>query len=228
MNVPASYRKRAPGVTRRLERWYAECGRDFPWRRSRAGNYRLVATELLLQRTRAEVVARYYRDFFARFPGWSEASRARRRDLENAFKPLGLWKRRAQSFKALAREMARRGGVFPASRGEIESLPAVGQYVANAVELFVHGRPRPLLDVNMARIMERYFEPRRLADIRYDPLLQGLAQLLVESAEDYRVINWAFLDLGALVCKPRNPRCGECPLRRGCSRNGVDGGARGR
>jgi A/G-specific adenine glycosylase len=73
----------------------------------------------------------------------------------------------------------------------------------------------------MARIMERYFEPRRLADIRYDPLLQGLAQLLVESAEDYRVINWAFLDLGALVCKPRNPRCGECPLRRGCSRTGV-------
>ena len=91
----------------------------------------------------------------------------------------------------------------------------MGQYVARAILLFCHGQPEPLLDTNMARVLERYFGPRQLADIRHDPYLQELSRRVV-AAGDPVVINWAILDLGAMVCKPRTPECNACPLKRGC------------
>ncbi len=76
----------------------------------------------------------------------------------------------------------------------------------------------------MARILERYFGPRQMADIRYDPYLQDLARQVVGKAKDPRLVNWAILDLGALVCTARNPRCNACPLKKGCrSANTSDG-----
>ena len=112
--------------------------------------------------------------------------------------------------------MVRRRGEFPTDRRQIEALPAVGQYVASAVMLFAHGRPEPLLDVNMARVLERVFEPRRLVDIRYDPWLQTLARILVRSVRSAEV-NWAVLDVAALYCRSSKPRCVNCPLQRKCN-----------
>jgi A/G-specific adenine glycosylase len=112
--------------------------------------------------------------------------------------------------------MVRRPDGFPSSREELETLPAVGQYVASAVLLFAHKRPEPLLDANMARVLERAFEPRRLVDIRYDLRLQALARLLVRSRDPIRV-NWAILDVAARHCGPRLPKCDGCPLRSRCN-----------
>jgi A/G-specific adenine glycosylase len=105
----------------------------------------------------------------------------------------------------------------------------VGQYVANAVLLFAHGRREPLLDVNVARVLERHFGPRRLADIRYDPYLQALARMVVSSKHPAKV-NWALLDLAALICRIRAPLCQECPLSATCRdyarrRNSADDGS---
>src|SRR5690606_16413449 len=94
--------------------------------------------------------------------------------------------------------------------------PAVGQYVSNAISMFQHGRATPLLDVNMARVIERYLRPRRLADIRHDPWLQQAAHWLVKSASPERV-NWAVLDFAALVCEARNPACASCPVNARCN-----------
>jgi A/G-specific adenine glycosylase len=107
-------------------------------------------------------------------------------------------------------------GKIPSNRQEIECLPGVGQYIANAIELLVFNRPRPLLDTNMARVIERYVHPRKLADIRYDPWLQTAAQFLIEQG-DAKTINWGMLDFAALVCKPRKPLCGDCPLLATCN-----------
>src|SRR5205823_13691377 len=104
-------------------------------------------------------------------------------------RPLGLWKRRAASVLALARVMNARGGQFPRERVDIEKLPGVGQYIANAICLFAMKQAEPLLDVNMARVLERCFGPRRLADIRYDPHLQEVARLIVSGAHSVHV-NW--------------------------------------
>lgn len=199
----------------RLLGWFTRCARKFPWRRRRATLYHKVVAEVLLQRTRADVVGRFLPTFLERFPSWERLSSAGEHELGEFLRPLGLWRRRAASLKKLAYEMALRQGRFPLSRVEIESLPGVGQYIANAVMLFCHAASEPLLDVNMARILERYFGPRTLADIRYDPYLQHLSRRVLLGT-DALSMNWAILDLAALICTARKPRCDECPLSPGC------------
>jgi len=116
--------------------------------------------------------------------------------------------------------MTERGGRMPYQYDELEKIPMIGQYIANAALSVVHDQPYPLLDVNMARVLERYFGPRKLADIRCDPYLQGLAHRLV-ATNDSKVVNWAVLDFGAMVCKSSNPICTSCTLRFKCSYNNL-------
>src|ERR1700688_3225975 len=201
---------------RRLLAWYDLHGRHFPWRSPGAGLYQQVVAEVLLQRTQASTVGRFFDAFVEQFDSWADIDVAPQESLECALRPIGLWRRRAIALKALAREMVARGGQFPDCRDELEALPAVGQYVASAVLLFAHGRPEPLLDANMARVLDRVFEPRRLVDIRYDARLQTLARLLVRSRNPAK-LNWAVLDLAARHCTSRSPRCEECPLRTRCN-----------
>jgi A/G-specific adenine glycosylase len=111
--------------------------------------------------------------------------------------------------------MTKRRGVFPRRREEIEKLPNIGQYIANAILLLCHGEPQPLLDVNMARVLERFFGPRTLADIRYDPYLQSLAKAVVNSSDPV-LINWAILDHATLICRISGPLCSGCPLSSKC------------
>jgi A/G-specific adenine glycosylase len=195
----------------RLLLWYRKEGRPLPWRRVRSPLYMRVVSELLLQRTRAESVASIFPRFVRRYPSWRALSRAKKSDLAAILRPLGLWRRRAVALLALARTLEKRCGHLPATRDEIEALPGVGQYIANAILLFAHDRREPLIDVNMARVLERIFGPRRLVDIRYDPQLQRIARIVVDHRQAAR-INWAILDLAALICRRANPLCARCPL----------------
>ena len=210
-------------VRRRLVIWVKVHGREFAWRHPSTSLYRLVVTEALLQRTRAETVHAFYARFFRRFPSWQALARASESELRGHLRPIGLWKRRAVSLRKLAAEMAGRRGRFPFSRAEIEALPGVGQYVANAVLLFAHRQSEPLLDAGVARVLERHFGPRRLVDIRYDPYIQKLARLVVSSRHAVWV-NWALLDLAALVCRNRTPECGKCPLAATCRHRRMHNG----
>lgn len=168
-----------------------------------------------MQRTRAEVVAGFLPRFVEQFPSWDELAKATEEDLRTYLQPIGLWRRRAASLQKLAAEMVRREGQFPSERDEIEELPGVGQYIANSVMLFCYGEAQPLLDVNMARVLERFFGPRKLADIRYDPYLQELARAVVRSGNP-AAVNWAILDHATLVCKIVKPSCPTCPVFEKC------------
>jgi A/G-specific adenine glycosylase len=198
-----------------LLRWFRHDGRSFPWRDPHASQYARIVSELLLQRTRAETVAKFFPGFLRRFPNWIRLASASNAQLQEVLEPIGLWRRRAASLKALAKEINARRGAFPSSRDELESLPGVGQYVANATMLFCHGGQEPLLDAGMARVLERCFGPRKLVDIRYDPWLQALAKRVVSHHKSIE-LNWALLDLAATVCKVRQPTCNACPLRSCC------------
>lgn len=156
-----------------------------------------------------------YRNFFAQYPSWNAIALAPVEELEIVLKPIGLWKRRARSIRALASYAAEHDGQFPSEPSELAHVPAVGQYVANAILLFQHGQPRPLVDVNMARVIERYLRPRKLADIRHDPWLQEAAHWLVR-CDDPVQVNWAMLDFAAMVCRGRNPHCQICHLNLEC------------
>lgn len=201
-------------LRKKLIGWYAKNGRDFPWRRNVASTFERICVEVLLQRTKAETVAAAYPDFFSRYDSWKSLSDAPITDLEDRLKPLGLWKRRARSIKKLANYAYDHGGIFPATEKELLEVPAVGQYVCNAVLLFQHGKSRPLIDVNMARVIERYIRPRRLADIRYDPWLQAACHWYVR--ETPIEANWAMLDFASIVCKSRSPQCEQCLLKQRC------------
>lgn len=210
-----SDKHRLSRLATRVRSWYEGNGRSLPWRNPSTTRYHAVCVEVLLQRTRAETVAAFYDDFFARYPGWEALNRAQVEELEAALRPVGLWRRRARSLKGLANYAARVGGDFPADRGELERAPAIGQYVASAILLFHHGRREPLLDVNMARVIERAVRPRRLADIRHDPWLQGAARWLLRQG-DPAATNWAVLDLGAAFCRAKDPACASCPVAPAC------------
>jgi A/G-specific adenine glycosylase len=194
-----------------LLKWYAVSGRHFPWRNKSITNYQAVIAEVLLQRTKAETVAKFYLQFIKDYPNWKSLADAKLKDLERYLMPVGLYRQRAKRLQNLAVEMVKRNGRLPQNREELESIPFMGQYIANAVELVVFNKPSPLIDVNMARVLERFFGPRKMADIRYDPELQELAYMLVKHKEA-KIINWAVLDYAALVCKPGIIKCKDCGL----------------
>jgi A/G-specific adenine glycosylase len=195
--------------------WYANYGRIFPWREKTASIYEVIIAEVLLQRTRAETIAGFYQDFIKKYPSWEVLANACENELANFLRPIGLWRRRSVSLVALAQEMVRKNGIFPRQRENIEALPGIGQYIANAVFLFYYCIPQPLLDVNMARVLERVFGPRQLVDIRYDPYLQKLS-LEVVKCKKPREVNWALLDLAATICRSNSSLCIECPVRGIC------------
>lgn len=195
--------------------WYSNSGRKFYWRRKRLPAYRYIIAEVLLQRTKAETIAKFYPRFVKQFPNWKSLADAKISDIEDYLRPVGLYTQRANRVKKLAIEMVRRKGKLPQDRNELEAIPFMGQYLANAVELVIFDNPSPLIDVNMSRVLERFFGPRKMADIRYDPYLQELARMVVNHSESKK-INWAILDFAATVCKAKSPLHEGCPLKEKC------------
>jgi A/G-specific adenine glycosylase len=209
------YGRRVIAFRRLLLAWFQVEGRAFPWRDPNASRYVQVISEVLLQRTRAEAVAAFFPRFIHRFRAWNKLAAATEKELQVFLEPIGLWRRRAAVLRALGKEMRARKGRFPSTRMEIEALPGIGQYIASAVLLFCHDGRQPLLDVNMARVLERCFGERKMADIRYDPWLQALSRRVVNSRKAIQ-INWAVLDLASRICTVRQPQCTLCPLRSCC------------
>ena len=200
--------------SRALRTWYKEHGRDFPWRRASSCYERIVA-ELLLQRTQASTVSRFYPRFLAEYPSWESLLSATEGELRELLKPIGLWRQRANMLVRLSGAMKKLDYEFPSTREELEQLPGISQYMASAVLLLCYGHKEPLLDVNMARILERVYGPRSITDIRYDPFLQETARSAV-AVDDPITINWAVMDLAATICVRGVPRCDECPLSDMC------------
>lgn len=195
--------------------WYHENGRKFVWRKPTATSYEKLIAELLLQRTRAEIVDLFFCTFIEKFPSWMELAETKESEIEAFLRPIGLSKRRAKSIHELSVAMVARDGLFPKDRMELEKLPGIGQYMASAIRLLLFNEPEPLLDINMQRVLERNFGPRKLSDIRYDPYLQELSRFVI-AVENPIHINFAILDFSAIICKARNPRCDGCILADNC------------
>lgn len=200
----------------KLLEWFKSNNRNFDWRTAGLNEYELIIAEVLLQRTKAETVARFYQKFITDYSDWDSLANADLKEIEEYLMPIGLYRQRAIRLKNLAVNMSSRKGELPTNREELESIPFFGQYIANAIELLIFNRPMPLIDVNMSRVLERYFGERKMADIRYDPYLQKLANKVVNIAET-KELNWAILDFAAAICKAQKPLCEICILNKKCS-----------
>ena len=199
-------------IVRRLQSWFDDHGRELPWRHGAMEPWQVIAVEILLQQTRAERIAAFVPAFLADFPSLPALAAVDEQVLAERLATLGLQNRRAARLVALARALLQRDGRVPDSKPELQLLPGVGPYVAAAYMSTVLGEPEPMVDVNMARVIERLYGPRTLSDIRYDPHVNGIAHRLVRLATRPREFNWAVLDLGGAHCKARSPSCRSCPL----------------
>jgi A/G-specific adenine glycosylase len=190
--------------------WYARVRRPLPWRATR-DPYALLVSEVMLQQTQAARVIPYYEAFLARFPDPAALAAAPARDVLAAWSGLG-YNRRALALQAAARVVAEHG--WPA---DLTELPGVGPYTAAAVGVFAWDRQQAAVDTNARRVIERIDGERR----RPAALAERAAELLPPGrAADF---NQAMMELGATVCRPRAPRCGECPVRDGCAARRAGG-----
>ena len=190
--------------------WYARVRRPLPWRETR-DPYALLVSEVMLQQTQAARVVPYFEAFLARFPDPQALAAAPARDVLAAWSGLG-YNRRALALQAAARAVATDG--WPE---DLTTLPGVGPYTAAAVAAFAWDAQRAAIDVNAKRVIERW-DGRRHAP----RALAGRAAALLPPGEA-ATWNQAMMELGATVCRPRAPRCGECPVRAGCATHAAGG-----
>lgn len=193
--------------------WYRRHAREMPWR-SAPTPYHVLLSELMLQQTRVETVIPYFERFTARWPTLESLAAAEDDEVLAAWAGLGYY-RRARSLLAAARAAVARGGL-PSEAAALRELPGVGPYTAGAISSIAFGRPSPLVDGNVERVLSRLFgleaDPASPAGKR---ALWSLAGELVdpEAPGDF---NQALMELGATVCVPRGAACGRCPLAEPC------------
>ncbi|MBZ0236371.1 MAG: A/G-specific adenine glycosylase [Deltaproteobacteria bacterium] len=179
--------------------------------------FAILVVEILLTKTRAEIVAPIAPLLLARYPTPSALARANPRTLERILYPLGLHRKRARQLIACAAALAHEhGGEVPTSVEALLKLPAVGRYAANAVASVAFGQRRSVIDANIARIYGRVFSlappPPRLSSA-HDLWVLATRLLPRKRSKEF---TWAVLDLGGTVCAARNPACPSCPLSRLC------------
>lgn len=205
-----------------LEAWFASSARDLPWREAEGGEhrrdpYRVLVSELMLQQTQVSRVVPRYRAFIERFPTVAHLARADVDEVLALWSGLGYY-RRARNLHAAARAVvAEHAGELPTEIRELKGLPGIGRYTAGAIASIAMGKREPLVDGNVVRVLLR-LEGRELAsaDKAAASLAWQRAESLVGEADDPGSFNEAMMELGALVCTPRNPSCGSCPWQRSC------------
>ena len=188
-------------------RWAATLDRPLPWR-GETDPYRILVSEVMLQQTQALRVVPHYERFLHRFPRVESLAEATAGDVLRAWENLG-YNRRALNLWQAARAVVSNGG-FPSTVDELRALPGVGPYTARALASFAFGVEVAAADVNVRRVVARTHGVAVERDV------QKLADVLVPRGR-VREWNQAMIDLGAEVCRARNPRCGECPVRGMCA-----------
>ncbi|HTD70854.1 MAG TPA: hypothetical protein VK647_10380 [Gemmatimonadales bacterium] len=205
---------RAQAFTRKLLAWWARAARDLPWRRTR-DPYRVLVSEFMLQQTQVARVAEYYPRFLERFPDLETLAKARPRAVREAWDGLGYYAR-ASNLHALARVVSRdHDGKLPDVPEELVKLPGVGPYTAGAVATFAYEKPVPAVDTNVARVIRRAFGNAERG-MRNAELWRLASMLVPKNGKRAWKFNQAVMELGALICVARKPKCPECPVRPVC------------
>lgn len=195
-----------------LLRWFRKEQRALPWRETK-DPYRILVSEIMLQQTRVAAVEERYKKFLRQFPTAKRLARAQEQTVLAAWSGLGYY-RRARNLRAAAKMVVSNGG-FPASSTALQELPGVGRYTAAAVASIAFGEPVAVVDGNVKRVLRRV-AGRNLPD---DECWRTAEQLLARQHPG--AFNQAMMELGALVCLPGVPLCGQCPVARQCISRGA-------
>jgi A/G-specific adenine glycosylase len=202
-------------VQERLVKWYSGAGRSLPWRMDRNA-YRILVSELMLVQTTVAAVIPYFERFLQRFPDIRSLAEADEAEVLKAWEGLGYY-RRARQLQSAAQQVVREhGGIIPDDPAAVRALPGVGRYIAGAVLSFAFDRPEPIVEANSQRVLARLLALREdlKASAPRERIWQAAERLVpTHGAGEF---NQALMDLGALICTPRQPSCLICPLTALC------------
>ncbi len=193
---------------KKLLQWYKTYGRhDLPWRNT-DNMYHIYLSEIMLQQTQVNRVRdEYYPQFLEKFPTLKALANAQQDDVLAAWSGLGYYSRARNLHKTA---LASQDGL-PNTQEELIKLPGIGKYTASAICSFGHEQNIPVVDTNIARVMKRFFA---LLNPKDATVWKNATDFV--NARDPRHHNLALMDLGSLICLPKNPKCEECPLQEEC------------
>ncbi len=200
-----------------LGAWQRTHGRhDLPWQGTR-DPYRVWLSEVMLQQTQVATVLPYYARFLERYPDVAALAAAPLEDVLALWSGLGYYSRARNLHRCAQAVVAEHGGAFPRTAEALAGLPGIGPSTAAAIAAFCYGERAAILDGNVKRVLARWLAfDGDLADAGPVRDLWQRAQALLPN-RDVDVYTQGLMDLGARLCTPRAPRCGDCPVARGCA-----------
>ena len=208
-------KKEIQSLRRSLIGWYLKNQRDLPWRKTN-NPYDIWVSEVMLQQTQVNTVIPYYHNFLQRFESLGQLARANLQAVLKVWEGLGYYARARNLHRAAGIVLDQHHGIIPNSWEAFRKLPGVGDYIAAAVLSIAFNKPYPVVDGNVKRVLARLF-------IRKEPVnnsafvknFQELSGTLLAPRRP-GAFNQAMMELGATVCKPQQPLCDRCPLKRMC------------
>ena len=199
----------------KLVKWYEENKRDFPWRKDN-DPYHIWISEIMLQQTTTEAVIPYYNRFIETYKTISELSKASLDDVYKLWEGLGYYRRAKHILETAKIIEEKYNGIFPNDYDEILSLKGIGEYTAGAISSISFLKPIPAVDGNVLRIISRY------EMIKDNITLPATQKTIYKKVLKYldninpSSFNQGLMDLGATICRPKNPKCEICPIRKNC------------
>jgi len=185
----------------------------FPWRKTQ-NLYEIFVAEFLLQKTNSKMVEEVYTEFVMNYPTVNKLNETPLEEIKTVFEKIGL-KYRAERMKNISAIVVQEyGSIFPDDVVQLLSFKGIGKYIANALLCFGYNKTVPIVDVDIARILVRFFDLHLISRPRNSKMVWDKAQSLLP-LKDSKMFNWILLDFGASVCKSK-PLCQECPLKEKC------------
>lgn len=198
--------------------WFAREGRPLPWREEGVGAWEILLCEVMSQQTPVARVEPRWREWLGRWPGPAELAAASPADVIRMWGKLGYPRRALRLQECAVVVVEQYGGDVPTDVDTLLSLPGVGDYTARAVACFAFGQRVPVVDTNVRRVVARAVGGSAQAGppaVRRD--LESVSALLPAAREEAVAFSVALMELGALVCTARAPRCSDCPLAGSCA-----------
>ena len=198
----------------RVTKWYIQNGRkDLPWRK-RVTPYRIWISEIMLQQTQVKTVIPYFKKFISNYPNLKSLSKANEEDILALWTGLGFYRRAKNIFKTKEIIKNEHHNIFPKKFDQLIKLPGIGKSTAGAIMSIAYENATPILDANVKRVLARYNQ----LDINKKSSMKNLWDLskIYTPQENVFEYTQGIMDIGALVCIPRKPKCNDCPLKKSC------------
>lgn len=203
-------------IGKKLIKWWFKNSRSYPWRET-SDPYRIVIAEIMLQRTRADQVLPVYLEFLEKFPTVFDLAKASENEIGSFFNRLGLLWRAGRAKKMADFVVEKHDGIFPRNRQDLLMIPAIGEYISNAILSFAYDQPAVIVDSNVCRIIMRLYGLEISGEARRNRTIREIADKMLPSGQKSRFLNLALIDFGALICKPAKPHCLKCPINSSCN-----------